>query len=812
MEGDLSIVKLLPQNSQKAAVSAQFFAFSLGIFGCLLGVCVAQGVLASNVALLVSAWCGLILVALGLFLGVSRARFVGLLMLSFWLGSGAGMARFYLAADAWRTEATAVQQLSGLPIDGTISSVPLISQNARGTQFSFEFTPAGYSGRIRVSWYRAFDVLPKLGDRWRLPIRVRWPDGFDNVGVSRYAEWLAAKNIIGRGYLSGSDNAVRLSEAAAVASSATVRAQLTKVVEHWLGDRPARPVIQTLVTGDRTSYSDDLAERIRRSGISHLLAISGLHIGIVAAMGALLGRAVLFGLTAACGFRASWWAGRGLLLVFSGAAALAYAWISGFAIPTQRALLMLAAVSLCLLLMRRPRPLFVLLWVLLLVILIDPMAPLLAGFWLSFSAVSVILLVLSGRKYRQQSHENRAVAAVFWVWRQIRLLVKLQLALSIGLAPLTMLFFSQLSLVSPAANFVAVPLFSFLVVPLALSSAVAGTLWLPLGAPLVVAERLARFVLEFSEWLLVSADEAATAVWISGSFNAVGMGALVFGLAMIYLPNGLRLRGLGVILVAVCLISPYSKTQQRPTEGELRLTMLDVGHGLAVHLQTQHHDAIYDTGALFGSGNSAANIVIAPYMRSLGLTAVDSLIVSHSDNDHSGGVAALEKQLDIGARLGWNGKTCIAGDTWEWDGVIFSVLWPDQPTAHQDNDESCVILLEAMGRKALITGDIERKAEREMLGRLPKVDLITVPHHGSNTSSTADWLAQASPQIALVSSASSGRFDFPHKAVVDRHQKIGANLLVTGDSGSITALFDQSGNISLTKSRDSAPWWLAELR
>jgi competence protein ComEC len=199
-------------------------------------------------------------------------------------------------------------------------------------------------------------------------------------------------------------------------------------------------------------------------------------------------------------------------------------------------------------------------------------------------------------------------------------------------------------------------------------------------------------------------------------------------------------------------------------------------------------------------------------MRSLGLTAVDSLIVSHSDNDHSGGVAALEKQLDIGARLGWNGKTCIAGDTWEWDGVIFSVLWPDQPTAHQDNDESCVILLEAMGRKALITGDIERKAEREMLGRLPKVDLITVPHHGSNTSSTADWLAQASPQIALVSSASSGRFDFPHKAVVDRHQKIGANLLVTGDSGSITALFDQSGNISLTKSRDSAPWWLAELR
>jgi competence protein ComEC len=394
----------------------------------------------------------------------------------------------------------------------------------------------------------------------------------------------------------------------------------------------------------------------------------------------------------------------------------------------------------------------------------------------------------------------------------MRLLVKLQLALSIGLAPLTMLFFSQLSLVSPAANFVAVPLFSFLVVPLALLSAVAGSLWLPLGAPLVVAERLARFVLEFSEWLLVFADQAATAVWVSGSFNAVGIAALVFGLAMIYLPNGLRLRGLGVVLVAACLISPYSKAQQRPAEGELRLTMLDVGHGLAMHLQTQHHDAIYDTGALFGSGNSAANIVIAPYMRSLGLTAVDSLIVSHADNDHSGGVAALEKQLDIGARRGWNGEPCIAGDRWEWDGVIFSVLWPDQPTAHQENDESCVILLEAMGRKALITGDIERKAEREMLARLPKVDLITVPHHGSNTSSTADWLAQASPQIALASSASSGRFDFPHKAVVNRHNEIGANLLVTGDSGSITALFEQSGNISLTKSRDSAPWWLAELR
>lgn len=810
MKGTLSIVKLLRQNIQKVAVSAQFSLLTSAISGVVAGVCLAQRLLNFDPPLLLALWFGLLVsVLLALFIS-PRFRLGLLVLLSFCLGSGIGITRFYFAAEDWRAEAIEIQSLSAVPIEGRIATQPLLLRNNRGTQISFEFAPDGFSGRVRVSWYRAKQNLPKVGEVWRLPIRLKWPDGFDNVGVSRYSEWLAANNVIARGYLSGSDDVTRLSASDDAPSSSKTRQTLTKVVDHWLGSRPARPVIQTLVTGEKASYSDELTNQIRRAGISHLLAISGLHIGIVAAMGALFARVGLFGLARLTAFRPNWWTRRSILLLFSAGFALAYAWISGFAIPTQRALLMLAVVSACLLLMRQPRSLLVLLWVLLLVVLVEPMATLLAGFWLSFSAVFIILAVLSGRRYAKTSYESRTLSALAWVWRQLRLLVKLQLALSIGLAPLTMLFFSQISLVSPAANLIAVPLFSVLVVPLALLSAVAGALWLPLGAPLVLAERLARFVLDFSEWLLAAADQIGTAVWISGTFNVLGISVLIFALTLIYLPSALKLRGVGLFLLVGCLISPHSRIQQRPAEGELRLTMLDVGHGLAVHLQTEEHDAIYDTGALFSSGNSAANIVISPYLRSLGITKLDSLIVSHSDNDHSGGVATLEQQLEITERVGWQGEPCITGNAWEWDGVSFTILSPAAASGHQSNDESCVILIEAAGGKALITGDIERKAERDMLAGLAKVDLLTVPHHGSNTSSTANWLAQAAPKIALASAARSGRFDFPHQLVIKRYQEIGAELLVTGQSGSISALFDNAGNISLSKSRDSTPWWLAD--
>lgn len=803
-------MKLSPQNSIKVAVSIQSFHFFVGPLGCLVGITVLQRAEATSwlvpelLSFVVVAFCVALLAV------VKRQKLIAASVLLFTCGALIGGQRFYLVADAWRTEATRITAQSGTVIQGEITSQPVLDTLERGNKLSFNFSPNGYDGHVAVNWYRAADLFPQRGEQWLLPLNVKPPDGFDNVGVARYSAWLAASNVIGRGYLSGSDSASRVSDAQTLVSAASARDRLAEVVGYWLDERPARPVIQTLVTGEKNKYSDRLVQHIRAAGISHLLAISGLHIGIVAALGALLGRLMLWLVAGLAGWQPSWWGRRAWTLLAAGVVALGYAWVSGFAIPTQRALLMLAAASCCLLLLRRPQPFYLLAWVLLGVILFDPMAPLLAGFWLSFLAVTIILLLLSGRKYPVRQYASRLDSRLAWAWRQTRLLVKLQLALSLGLMPVTMLFFSQVSLVSPLANLVAVPAFSLLVVPIALVSTVAGTLWLPLAAPLVVAERLANGVLRYTEWLLNVAGQWA--VWTSGTIGSLGVALILIGMLMIYLPSALALRGLGVWLVAVCLLSPVSGVKPRPAEGEFRLTMLDVGHGLAVHIQTANRDVVYDSGVKFASGNSAANIVISPYLRSLGVTTIDQLIISHSDNDHSGGIDTLEAQFEIGDRLGWQGRACIAGDQWQFDGVGFEVVSPALPSAHNSNDESCVILVEGLGGSALLSGDVERKAERQMLSRLKPVDLVTVPHHGSKSSSHPAWVEQLAPRIALVSSADRGRFNLPNDSVVKRYQTESAALYLTKESGSISVFFSLSGDVSLTKSRDSSPWWLAGLR
>lgn len=813
MRGVAIIVKLLKHNSLKQELVLQNIVLPVGVIACLVGICVCQKFTDSQLTLVAIFWCVLLGLAIALFWRLGRANIAVVALSVFVLASAFGACRFYVKANSWSAEVAAVELLSGTPISGTIDSQPLVTRSNRGTQASFQFSPDGYSGNLRVSWYRADSSnLPQYGEIWRLPVRIKRPDGFDNAGVGRYSEWLAAKNTIGRGYLSGSEGSERLVEASGFLSSTLARERLSNVVGYWLGERPARPVIQTLVTGEKLGFSDALKEQVRKAGLNHLLAISGLHIGIAAALGALLGKGGLFLCGRLAGWRLGWWAQRSVVIIFSGLVALAYAWISGFAIPTQRALLMLAVVSFCLLLMRTPRPFAILLWVLLIVVLVDPMAPLLAGFWLSFAAVSIILLVLSGRKYPKVEHQSRVHSALAWFWRQTRLLIRLQIALSIGLMPLTVLFFSQVSVVSPAANLVAVPLFSFFVVPIALMSAVAGSFWQPLGAPLIVAELLARFVLQFSEWLIAVADAFAASVWVSGSYSALGTILLLAGLLMVYFPKATGLRWPGVLLIAISIVSPHTKAQLRPAWGEFRLTMLDVGHGLAIHLQTASHDLLYDTAALFGSGNSAANIVIGPYLRLLGLSEIDLLVVSHSDNDHAGGVAHLEAQFQLSDKLGWQGRPCLSGQGWNWDGVEFSIVSPNEVTPHKSNDQSCVILLKSQNGSVLITGDVERRAERKMLESLSSVDLLVVPHHGSKTSSHPEWLERLSPKLALVSSANKGRFDLPHGSVLNRYRELGIPMLQTRESGSISVLFETTGDISLTKSRDSTPWWLAEGR
>ncbi len=625
--------------------------------------------------------------------------------------------------------------------------------------------------RIRLSWYRDAPAL-EPGQIWRLRLRLKAPRGFSNPGNFDYEQWLFRHNIAATGYVRKDPQNQLVGESRW--SLDRWRARFAKqLIDAESLQQPG--ILKALLIGDRNDVSPAQWDMLTRTGTNHLLAISGLHIGLAASLGYLLAQ----GLWRLWPMLCLWYPRQRAAALFSLPPAVIYAALAGFSIPTQRALLMLSLFCLNILAGRRQHPLNVLGWGLLGVLVWDTKAVLDPGFWLSFTAVTVIFLLSTFHPAKNRWHA---------AWR-------VQLALSLLLAPLTLIFFSQASVVSPLSNLLAVPYVSIGVVPVLLIGAITSFVYTPLANALL---QLADSMLAVFFRVLAWAAELDGAAW----HQALGAQAWLAGAVLFWLLLWLLPRGLPGRLLPLVLLIPFAWGQPRFAAGRFDIIALDVGQGLSVVVETAQHTLVYDTGPSLGQ-HTAAELVLIPFLQFEQRAQIDALVVSHSDDDHAGGVADLLRaeithtvysSVDHLPHSRRTPQPCVAGQHWSWDGVNFEFLHPDSAWRGKDNNRSCVLRISNAAGSVLLAGDIERSAEahlRQTQREKLRSDVLFMPHHGSLTSSTSAFIDAVAPHYAIASVGFRNRFGFPKPEVLQRYTARGIEVLRTDCGGAVRMRFDR---------------------
>ncbi len=637
-------------------------------------------------------------------------------------------------------------------------------------RLTLQLAPLAHPGlprRIRVSWYEPA-ARPAPGEVWQLTVRLRAPRGFANPGPFDYERWLFVTGIGATGYVVARRGNGRLRPAEGRA--ARLRSGIVHRLRSALPADRATAVLIALSVGSRHAFDPPLSAAFVRTGTSHLMAISGLHVGLVAAIGLAAGRAAAFAIPAPVRARRLAAAVPAMVL------AMLYSALAGFALPTQRACLMLAVALAVYVASARPRPWPTLLAAGLVVCLLDPLAPLGSSFRLSFGAVALLLLLAARDRAMAVASQPR--------WRRF---LRWQLGLSLLSVPLTLVTFGQFSVVGPLANLALIPWFSFVVVPglfLGLLLTFASGSEVPLALVHATVEPALALLFVLSAWPAAAASSAAPTV--------VSLCLLLAALALTLAPLRLPRRA---ILAALALPAGWPAAAPRPPAGCVDIAAFDVGQGQAVALTTARHSLLYDTGPGAGTHAATATRTILPALPLLGLRAFDRVVVSHGDSDHAGGLDAVRDGVPVALVLAPPGAAidsagaCRRGAGWVWDDVAFEFLHPPAG-AGDGNDSSCVLRV-ASGRHALLlSGDVERAAEQTLLdydrGAL-NVDLLIVPHHGSATSSTAPFVAATTPREAWISAGYRNRWRFPADTVVERYVNAGARVRVTGVEGMLSA-------------------------
>lgn len=669
-----------------------------------------------------------------------------------------------------------------ITVYGSIASLPEVKD--RRVRFEFEITQLLHNGqahkhpqRIRLSWYDQAPEL-KVGQSWQLVVRLKRPHGLMNPGGFDYEGWLYQNRIRATGYVRDSDDNKLLGAPTGRYVIAVFRERLAAAIRQQLPDSAFAGVITALAIGDVREISARQWEVFRRTGTTHLIAISGMHITLIASL--------LFYLIKAGWSRSVFLvtripaptaAGMGALI-----AALAYALLAGFSIPTQRAWLMITVAMIALMFKRQRAISHVLAIALIAVLLLDPFAVMDVGFWLSFGAVAIIFFGTAGRL---------RPSGWWWKWGKIHVLI------TIGLTPLLLLFFQQLSWVSPLANFIAVPWVTFLVIPPALIGTVLVLPFPLLAQPLFEAGNFSMATL----WRLL--ELLAQPAWVTGNQAVPSLAAFIaaaIGVALLLAPRGIPIRWLGVFWFLPLLMMRPSA----PAAGAYQFTLLDVGQGLAAVLRTQEHVLIFDTGPRFSADFDTGQAVIVPYLIAQGIKKIDVLIVSHGDNDHKGGVESLLELYPVEKILSSvpeqinhaTATSCVAGQRWRWNEVDFEILHPPVAAAATENNLSCVLRVSNGAGSVLLTGDIEKQAEAELLASSAaklKTDILVVPHHGSKTSSSDDFVVAAAPSYALFPVGYRNRFNFPRSEIVEKYRMAGSQLFDSARHGAITFSIDQEG-------------------
>jgi len=595
------------------------------------------------------------------------------------------------------------------------------------------------------------------------------------------------------------------------------RQRVSAFIRDTLGEGRRAGLVTALSVGLRGDMRARDWEVLTRTGTIHLVAISGLHIGLVSALVLLLGaRCWRF-----AGALPLWLPAPKFGVLAGLLAGLVYALLAGMTIPTQRAACMLLVVALALFFRRRPFGGETLLLALTVVLAVDPLAPLAGGFWLSFGAVAVLVMSATHTRAHPAPPMDNALAQPLTTTRRVlrhfRLWASVQGVLFIGMAPLLLALFHRVSLAAPLANLVAIPLVGLAAVPLALL----GLLLYALGfeAAAALAFGASHWVIE-TLWVLLEALAAMPwSVWWQPPPPWWALPPAALGVCLLLSRRAAPARACGLLW----MLPLFFHAHTAPGAGEFRYTMLEVGNGLASVVQTQNHFLVYDAGPRYRSGFDAGEAVVAPFLRMRGADAIDALVISHGDNDHSGGGGALRRQFPVGAvfasapELLRPAQRCMAGQKWSWDGVEFEMLWPPPPpppavtkSKLSDNDASCVLKITSRFGALLLTGDIGAIAEGMLAASdAPlEADVLQAPHHGSKTSSTERFLRRVRPGAAIASAGYLNRYGHPHRVVRARYARHRIPLRTTAEEGALTVTFAAAG-ISLRGHRAAThKYWL----
>ncbi len=731
----------------------------------------------------------------------------------------------FLAGFAWaagwahvRAEGRLAPGLEGrdLAVTGVVASLPAVGERSVRFEFDVEAVEGvkePFPRKLLLSWYRsapqqalaqAADESPAAlddpyavhpGERWFFSVRLKRPHGGVNPHGFDYEAWLMERGIGATGYVRQRSDPRRVGARHSVSdrieqARESVRARFLSV----LGDSPTAGVLVALVVGDQRAIDPEDWRLFSRTGVTHLMSISGLHVTLVSSLVAAL---VSFGWRRRPSLALKLPA-RKAAAVAATLAALAYTLLAGFGVPAQRTFFMVGAVAAALWSGRISSPVRVLALALLAVLLVDPWAVLAPGFWLSFGAVALIFYVAHGWTGRDPW---------FAQWARI------QWAITVGLAPAALLLFGQVSVVGPLANAIAIPAVSAIITPLALVCAL-----VPLDALLRLADLLAGWLMVFLEWC----DTLPVAAWQQAVPPAWSVVLAMAGVLWLLAPRGVPARWVGLVLFLPALVV----APPRPPPGEAWVTTLDVGQGLAVVVRTAGHTLLYDAGPAYGADADSGERIIAPYLRATGSLRLDAMVVTHNDIDHSGGALSVLQLADVGeflssldpggevAQAAAHRRPCVRGDRWVWDGVDFEVLHPSRAdyadASLRINNRSCVLRVSTAHGAMLLTGDIEKAAEALLVAREGaglRADALLAPHHGSRTSSTEPFLAAVQPRLVVVAAGYRNRFGHPRADVLGRYAGAGARVMRTDFDGAVEVRLAAGGMVAQGERAASPRYW-----
>jgi competence protein ComEC len=745
-----------------------------------------------------------------------------------------------LGHACWRAQQRLADELPArwegvdLVVTGIVDDLPQL--NERSTRFAFAVehvespSRATVPSRLSLAWYApqeaplrgrrgatvadeamppaASDAVPPAhpapvvhaGERWRLRVRLKRPHGYVNPAGFDLEAWLLARGLRATGTVS--DGASRRLDAFAGRPFdyvARARERLRERIVAALPDAPYAGVLVALAIGDQRAIPQAQWTVFNRTGVSHLISISGLH---VTAFAAVAGALVLAAVRRVAAITRRLPA-RKVAVAFGALLATGYVLLAGAEVPAVRTLAMLLVAAAGLWLGRPGTATCIWLWSLAAVLAIDPWAGLAPGFWLSFGAVGLLLLAGAGRLRLPRAPRLRARVA-----HALGEAAHAQWVVTIGLVPATLALFQQVSLISVVANAFAIPAVTALVVPLALAGIV-----VPWDGVWRIAHAVLAVLMHALEWLAA----LPAAMWASHAPGTVALCLAIGGVLLLLAPRAMPGRWLAIAWLApMLLVLPA-----RPPPGSARAIVLDVGQGTAVLVETATHALVYDTGPRYSDTADAGSRVLVPVLRAAGVRALDALVVSHQDADHSGGALSLLAAVPVGitysslpldhvivahAASAGRAVRCSAGQAWSFDEVRFELLHPPPAlydAAAKSNDRSCVLRVAARDASLLLTGDIEARSEAVLLATAPlHADVLLVPHHGSRTSSTTAFIAATRPATAIVTAGYRNRFGHPKPDIVARYRAAHATMLRTDRDGAVSVGLGPGG-ITVRAERDA---------